>query len=293
MRAVESKALDPPHWLIARWTARYGAAAAQAISAGATASSAARRDGEEQRRQWAGAPAAESVADRSVVPSYRAGARHRAMTRAAVDSGRRGPLPARPLGRRERPAVADLCAARWKDVCSSRSRARASLPSTLAGSAGCACGKLARSGFAPEVVRSRSTQWFAGPFDAGCSIPLPVHRHHPSAPRYCLAQREADLVRWWSCAGARCGGRAWTKPCGSIVYCTCSLEPEEKGEEQIAALLARDPRVPDGRLCGRGADLAELVSESGDLRTLPCRPAGLGPRMAGLDGFYAARLERT
>jgi 16S rRNA (cytosine967-C5)-methyltransferase len=35
-----------------------------------------------------------------------------------------------------------------------------------------------------------------------------------------------------------------------------------------------------------------FVTGSGDLRTLPCQMPDSDPRMAGLDGFYAARLQR-
>jgi 16S rRNA (cytosine967-C5)-methyltransferase len=39
-----------------------------------------------------------------------------------------------------------------------------------------------------------------------------------------------------------------------------------------------------------GLDAA--VTSAGDLRTLPCHWPDPDPRMAGLDGFFAARLER-
>ena len=82
------------------------------------------------------------------------------------------------------------------------------------------------------------------------------------------------------------------KPGGRLVYCVCSLEPEE-GEGQIAQLLRRNPdlrRAPiDASEIG---GLAECVTPLGDLRTLPCHLQGAEPRLSGLDGFYAARLER-
>jgi 16S rRNA (cytosine967-C5)-methyltransferase len=85
---------------------------------------------------------------------------------------------------------------------------------------------------------------------------------------------------------------ALTRPGGLIVYCTCSLEPEE-GEEQIAALLARDSRVRRKPMLAEDvAGLEELVSADGDLRTLPCHLPAEEPRLGGLDGFFAARLER-
>jgi 16S rRNA (cytosine967-C5)-methyltransferase len=44
---------------------------------------------------------------------------------------------------------------------------------------------------------------------------------------------------------------------------------------------------------GDVAGLADLVTPAGDLRTLPCHLADPDPQMAGLDGFYAARLDRA
>jgi 16S rRNA (cytosine967-C5)-methyltransferase len=86
---------------------------------------------------------------------------------------------------------------------------------------------------------------------------------------------------------------ALLKPGGTLVYCTCSLEPEE-GEQAIAALLAAEStmrRVPiDG---GEVAGLTEIVTAEGDLRTLPCHLPHDDPRLGGLDGFYAARLVKS
>ena len=78
-------------------------------------------------------------------------------------------------------------------------------------------------------------------------------------------------------------------PRGMLVYCTCSLEPQE-GVQQVERLLARNvhvTRVPvkNEEIGG----LAECVTKDGDLRTLPCHLADRD----GLDGFYAARLVRS
>ena len=37
---------------------------------------------------------------------------------------------------------------------------------------------------------------------------------------------------------------------------------------------------------------SEWITADGDLRTLPCQLPDPDSRMAGLDGFYAARLQR-
>jgi 16S rRNA (cytosine967-C5)-methyltransferase len=73
---------------------------------------------------------------------------------------------------------------------------------------------------------------------------------------------------------------------GTILYCTCSLQPEE-GPDRIAAALKRHPLL--ARVPIRAEELfgfQELVTPEGDLRSLPSHLARLG----GIDGFYAARL---
>jgi 16S rRNA (cytosine967-C5)-methyltransferase len=73
---------------------------------------------------------------------------------------------------------------------------------------------------------------------------------------------------------------------GTILYCTCSLQPEE-GPDRIAAALKRYPSL--ARLPIRAEELfgfKELVTQEGELRSLPSHLAQLG----GVDGFYAARL---
>jgi 16S rRNA (cytosine967-C5)-methyltransferase len=36
----------------------------------------------------------------------------------------------------------------------------------------------------------------------------------------------------------------------------------------------------------------EFLTAAGDLRTLPCHLPDATPQLGGMDGFYAARLER-
>lgn len=73
---------------------------------------------------------------------------------------------------------------------------------------------------------------------------------------------------------------------GTLVYCVCSLEPQE-GIEQITAFLSRTATAK--RLAIQAAELGglhELVTENGDLLCLPSELADKG----GMDGFYAARI---
>jgi 16S rRNA (cytosine967-C5)-methyltransferase len=77
-----------------------------------------------------------------------------------------------------------------------------------------------------------------------------------------------------------------TRPGGTLLYCVCSLQPEE-GPERITAALARHvglkrAHFDEAEVFG----IRELLTPQGDLRTLPCHLTGEG----GMDGFYAARM---
>jgi len=77
-------------------------------------------------------------------------------------------------------------------------------------------------------------------------------------------------------------------PGGTLVYCTCSLEAGE-GPDQIEAFLAARPDF--SRLPVKSEELgglSDLVTDAGDMRSLPCDLADQG----GMDGFFAARLTR-
>ena len=61
----------------------------------------------------------------------------------------------------------------------------------------------------------------------------------------------------------------------------------------IAALLAREASVR--RVPITAAEVfgeADFINADGDLRTLPCHFTDADSRFAGVDGFYAARLEK-
>jgi 16S rRNA (cytosine967-C5)-methyltransferase len=84
---------------------------------------------------------------------------------------------------------------------------------------------------------------------------------------------------------------AMLKPDGILIYCTCSLEPEE-GEEQLARAIHRHrleivPVRPE-----EIGGLAEAIAPAGAVRTLPSHLPNAEPRLAGLDGFFIARLRK-
>jgi 16S rRNA (cytosine967-C5)-methyltransferase len=127
-------------------------------------------------------------------------------------------------------------------------------------------------------------------FDAPCSATGTIRRH-PDVMRLKRKEDVADLAA----VQARLLQRAhlWVRPGGTLVYCTCSLEPEE-GEAQIARFLATSPHfirkpVTAAELGG----LIEIVTPEGDMRTLPHHMALSDASLSGLDGFFAARLVRN
>ena len=68
--------------------------------------------------------------------------------------------------------------------------------------------------------------------DAPCSATGTIRRH----PDVAWLKQESDIARAGGAAEAPAQrAAALLKPGGTLVYCTCSLEPEE-GEQAIAAL---------------------------------------------------------
>ena len=81
------------------------------------------------------------------------------------------------------------------------------------------------------------------------------------------------------------------RPGGIIVFCTCSLEPEEGAAQVDAAIAAGAPlrREPIEAAQLGIPGLGDVLTAAGDLRTHPAMFADTG----GMDGFFAARLKRA
>lgn len=74
---------------------------------------------------------------------------------------------------------------------------------------------------------------------------------------------------------------------GRLVYCVCSLEPEE-GEGQAAAFLKRHPDFSlEPITTGEGGASAKSLKDDGTLRILPHHRDG------GMDGFFVARFAKA
>jgi 16S rRNA (cytosine967-C5)-methyltransferase len=297
LAGLDTAALDTPDWLMARWLRNYGADTARAIALANGREPALDLTVKDDGAHWATALGGRVLPTGSVrvpahgpvasLPGYGDGAWWVQDAAAA--------LPARLLGDVRGRSVADLCAAPGGKTAQLAAagahvvavdRAPARLDRLRQ--------NLARLQVAAETVVADVTQWQAGPFDAvlldaPCSSTGTIRRH-PDIP---WLKREADIATLVALQ-RRLIARAveLTRPGGLLVYCTCSLEPEE-GIEIVRDLLEREPRLRRRPVtAAEVGGLAELISPDGDLRTLPCQLADSDPRMDGLDGFYSARLER-
>ncbi|MCW2308647.1 RsmB/NOP family class I SAM-dependent RNA methyltransferase [Rhodobium gokarnense] len=205
-------------------------------------------------------------------------------------------LPARLLGDIAGKRVADLCAAPGgKTAQLAAAGANVTAVDISAARLKRVEENLARLGLGAEIVAADLTDWTPeAPFDAilldaPCSATGTVRRH-PDLPWRrsgteieSLAALQAEMLRQ---------ALSWLKPGGEIVYCTCSLEPEE-GEAQVARALQEMPGLERRPIeAGEIGGLADLVTADGDLRTLPCHLSSAEARLSGLDGFFAARLRR-
>jgi 16S rRNA (cytosine967-C5)-methyltransferase len=121
--------------------------------------------------------------------------------------------------------------------------------------------------------------------DAPCSATGTIRRH----PDIAHLKSPNDVTRLAALQDRLLDAAiAMLKPGGVMVFCTCSLEPEE-GPTRINSLLVRNQQLRRLPITvGEVGGVTELVTPLGDLRTLPSHLAEFG----GLDGFYAARLEK-
>ncbi|TXN24310.1 RsmB/NOP family class I SAM-dependent RNA methyltransferase [Methylobacterium sp. WL9] len=307
--AILANAGDPldvntPDWLAVRWRAAYGEDAARRIAAahldGAAVDLTIREDAETWATTLGGVALglgsvrlAEVDTPVASLPGYGEGAWWVQDAAAA--------LPARLLQAKPGERIADLCAAPGGKTAQLAAAGAAVLAVDRSGVRLERLRKnLDRLGLTAEIrVGDAITLDLGEPFDgvlldAPCSATGTIRRH----PDVAWTKTETDVARL---AGLqrRLLEKAATlvRPGGRLVYCSCSLEPEE-GERQIAGFLQHHPefeRVPvtPDEVAGQ----IEMIDPQGDLRTLPCHlplssggEAGL--RRSGLDGFFASRLRR-
>jgi 16S rRNA (cytosine967-C5)-methyltransferase len=145
---------------------------------------------------------------------------------------------------------------------------------------------LARTGLSARLVVADAFQWEpeaafdAILLDAPCSATGTIRRH-PELPFVKDGSELAELVALQATLLDRALG--WLKPGGRLVFCTCSLLPEE-GEAQLAGALARHPGLRVERPAMDWVEPAWITADG----CLRLRPDCWG----GMDGFFMARLVR-
>jgi 16S rRNA (cytosine967-C5)-methyltransferase len=292
---------DVPQWLLARWSAHYGAETAHAIAQAISHEPSLDLTVKSDPAHWAARLHGEVLPTGTVrtllqgsvrmLPGFAEGEWWVQDAAAA--------LPVRLFGDLEGKAVADLCAApggKTAQLVSAGARVSAidRSPARVARLRE----NLARLSLEAETGVADAAEWRGDAttefdavlIDAPCASTGTIRRH----PDVAWLKQESDIG-----ALAAVQHRLLTKavsllrPGGTLVYCTCSLEPEE-GEQAIVSLLDAEPSMRRQPINpAEVAGLSEIVTPDGALRTLPCHLPHADPRLAGLDGFYAARLVKS
>jgi 16S rRNA (cytosine967-C5)-methyltransferase len=297
--ALDVARVNTPDWLWTRWVTYWGEARAHAIAAAHLVEPPLDLTVKSDPALWA-----ERLSGR-VLPagSVRLLPKGRIEALPGFDEGAwwvqdvAASLPARLLGDVRGKRVADLCAAPGGKTAQ---LALAGASVTAIDSSKTRLGllreNLDRLGLKAELIVgdaatfSTDEKFDAVLLDAPCSSTGTIRRH-PDIPYLksakdieALAVRQARLLD---------NAVALLKPGGTLVYSTCSLEPEE-GEAQIAALMVRNDGL---RLVSVGkeelAGEVDWIEPSGCLRTFPYELKLDTPEWSGMDGFFAARLIRA
>ncbi|MEO0399268.1 MAG: transcription antitermination factor NusB [Pseudomonadota bacterium] len=206
-------------------------------------------------------------------------------------------LPARLLGDVEGKSVFDLCAAPGGKTLQ---LAAAGGAVTAVDQSGPRLRRLSdnleRTGLTASVVESDVRTFTPDApadailLDAPCSATGTIRRHpdvlwtKTEEQTVALAKIQAELID---------KAIALLKPGGTLVYCVCSLQPEE-GERQAAAAASRPdldvkPVTSEELTTLAGPQFSSAATKDGWLRTTPALLKDEG----GVDGFFAARFVKS
>lgn len=200
-------------------------------------------------------------------------------------------IPVRALAVQPGEAVLDLCAAPGgKTMQMAAAGAQVTAVDDSENRMGRVRENLERTGLEATLVvgdvMAQQGQFDAILLDAPCSATGTIRRH-PDLPFAKDGSEFAALIDLQT--GMLDHALSLLKPGGRLVYCTCSLLPDE-GECQIEDALSRhqDISVDRDAVLGDGIE-PEWVTEEGGLRLRPDYWADRG----GMDGFYVACLRKA
>jgi 16S rRNA (cytosine967-C5)-methyltransferase len=290
---ADPEALAPP-WLYARWRAAFGPEAARGVAALIAEEPATDLSLKDPAR--AAELAAELEAEVLPGGTLRTARRGDLTTWPAFAEGAwwvqdaSAAIPARLLDVKPGEVVLDLCAAPGgKTLQLAAAGGKVTALDRSGPRLRRVAENLARTGLSAEIVEADAATWADGRsfdavlLDAPCSATGTFRRH----PDVLWAARPGDVASLAAVQARLLDSAARrVKPGGRLVYCVCSLEPEE-GEAQVAAFLARTPGFAlQAATEGEGGAPAQSLNPDGTLRILPQHRPG------GTDGFYVARLQK-
>jgi 16S rRNA (cytosine967-C5)-methyltransferase len=288
---TDPEALAPP-WLFARWKSAFGAEQALALAAqiaGEPATDLTPRDP-------AAVPPAELEVEVLPGGSWRTALRGDVSTWPGFDDGQwwvqdaSAAVPARLFDLGPGKTALDLCAAPGgKTLQLAATGAEVTALDRSAARLVRVGENLARMGLKAETVTADAGDWGdarsfdAVLLDAPCSATGTFRRN----PDMLWAARPGDIASLSAVQSRLLDSAARrVKPGGQLIYCVCSLEPEE-GEAQVAGFLGRtEGFVLEPMTAGEGGAPEAGLKADGTLRILPHQRAG------GTDGFYVARFRR-
>ena len=293
--AATSATANFPDWMIESWTAAYGEAEAEAIAEASLREPPLDISVAEDAAGWAKKLGAELLPTGSLrrafdgaVPDLPGFAEGKWWVQDAAAA-----LPAKLLGDVAGKRVVELCAAPGgKTAQLIAAGAKVTAVDRSAPRLRRLERNLTRLGMSARVITDDATKWRpkspvnAVLLDPPCTSSGTIRRH----PDILHGKTAVDVETLSGIQRSLLNAAAeMVKPGSTLVYCTCSIQREE-GEDVVEAFLdGRDDFVRKPISASEVGGLSEVISEAGDLRTLPSQFAKGG----GLDGFYAARLTRV
>src|SRR5712675_309875 len=285
---VRSQTLDIPEWLLGRWIAHYGETVSRDIAEAICHEPSLDITVKSDAEQWASRLHGETLPTGSVrtllqgsvtmLPGFSDGQWWVQDAAAA--------LPVRLFGDVTGKSMVDLCAAPGgKTAQLAQAGARVTAVDRSGPRMSRLRDNLSRLSLKAHDVVVDGAEWPEGNgtfdgvlVDAPCTSTGTIRRH----PDVAWLRQETDIAAL-TALQIRLLKKAVAllKPGGTLVYCTCSLEPEE-GEQAIAALLAGEPAMRRAPIeAGEVAGLGEILNADGDLRTLPSHLPHDDPRLGG------------
>ena len=293
LKDMDGTLVNTPEWLMQSWKQAYGPVPARAIAEASLSEPALDLTVKSNPDQWA------KILGGTVLPTGSVRLRQSGPleTLAGFNDGEwwvqdaAATLPARMLGDVSGLRVADICAAPGGK----------SVQLCMAGASVVSVDRSAdrmkrfnenmkRLNLSAETVIADAAEWQpdklfdAALVDAPCTATGTLRRHpdialtKSSGDVAIMARLQINILK---------NAVRVVRPGGKLVFCTCSLQPEE-GPELVTAFLDRhhnvalSPISPDD-VCG----MTDVVTPEGYLRTLPHQAQEWG----GWDGFFAARFD--